>query len=276
MKCRNCGTECDGKARQCPECGTLLIPFSKLYPPQPPLIVKGNAGKVLATIFGALSTVIVVVCLVTIFLRIIPVSSGDELTEEEYAEMWNRIDELTFKGSAADYNSLIQARDMIEIAKAHMPDDSLNSVIELNNKKLAEAHSAWIKAAKAQFQYASNLEAALRYFNRADSILPASPELITELRDMQKKTGLASVALLISDVSVTDSEVNISGRYYGDISATVTLRVNINGVDHEAFAFLSVEPNVSFGFTNNAPISGDNHVEIYQGDQLIYTNNQND
>lgn len=262
MKCRNCGAEVTGRGRQCPKCGILLKPSGKIYQ-RPAEVVEYS------TLGGVITGLAVAVCVLTILSFVVSSINSKNYSEREMA----RFAELVESGSAAQYRNLIEARMILD----SLPSDLVNSrkyepLMQKYYEKRDEASQGWIKAAEAQYDIADDIPAALKYFNRVDSIYPGSGELRSALDMISVKSGLKGVSVLFSRISVSGTTATLGYKYYGSYDTSLRLRL----VWEDGYATRISLPLTtgntelqSYSFEINGAPDDNSMVEIYEGSTLL-------
>lgn len=269
MKCPNCGFDYKGNGRVCPQCSILFTPFSKLHPAPKPVVRYSLTGKMVT----ALSVLLAVAALFFLLFKLSGASGSSADYESEMQELARLVDE----GSSADYKPLIEARKiMSRISPARLSDsDTLYVSLEQTlQAKTEDAFNAWVRAAEGQYDIADNVYGALKYYARADSIMPGNPLIGEKLRAMSLRSGLKGAMLLITAITVNSTSMTIHYKYFGTYDTS--MRLTLERDDNAESTRISLPMSASFAgeqsHTVDSPFlsSCKSEVSIYEGDQLLY------
>lgn len=276
MKCNNCGANYQGTERVCPKCGVLLQPFSELYPKPADEIRYTSTGKVIAGLSVVIAVLsVITVCVIAVAPFISTLFSGHKEIDLEQEEL-QHVSELVETGSSANHNDLIEARQMLQDFSGTTESSTLyaDTIMALLRPKLQEAFDAWMKAAKAQFEIADNVEGALKYYNCADSILPGQSRLKEELHAMSLKSGLKGAELLLTGLTTSNTSMTFHYKYFG--SYDTSLRLTIEREDATDAAKVTLPLTSGFAGEQSTTISNPyltnyyGPVNVYEGEELLY------
>lgn len=295
MICANCKKEYNGYARECPYCGALLKTFTEAHPPVTQVVVK-PVGKIVAGISVIFALVSLIVAGVLFVLSLSPAEAdkpkdeskvgepGAEVVEEEETEpAWveqrnNAIAEVRRKGdigSDVNYTQLIAARHALDSLLSVYGDHAdLVTVKEELERKQKMAADAWIKAGDAQYNIAENVQGALKYYQRADSIYPGYRRIPEALTAMAAKSRLTGARLFIGGITRHGNSFTIRYKYFGDSETTVALKFEQEDTGRTTTVNVNLKPstkNYSIATVNSSFLdlySGD--VDIYEKNELIY------
>ncbi|MDE7154452.1 MAG: hypothetical protein K2O00_08465, partial [Muribaculaceae bacterium] len=141
--------------------------------------------------------------------------------------------------------------------------------------KQKEAADAWIKAGDAQYNIAYNVQGALKYYQRADSIYNGYGRIASVVNNLKNESHLSGAALFIGGISRSGSKLKITYKYFGTSDTVIALKLEQEDTGMTTTINLTVAPAtehyrtaiVSSPFLSN--YRGD--VNIYEKDELLYT-----
>lgn len=201
--------------------------------------------------------------------------------EQRYSNLKSMCENNIKVGSAENYTSLLEAQSLMDSLVLYKSNyeyltawaDSLKPIL---STKIENAHQAWIRSAKGQYEIAEDVGSAISYYHIA-AMLKKSSEVTNALCNLARRSSCSGAYMIVTSWETDGNKLKV---YYNGLDNSIgstTIRYKLSSGSHsnaiQGQANIRIEPGDGRTLVisiNGSPNSIYNHLRLSNNGITFY------